>query len=252
MEWWISVDDQRLGPLSEDQLRTMIAARQIPAHAQVWNPRAQHWQPIGTFPGAASPQSGPAALTKTPPAGPRTNGTATAALVAGVVAFLSLPLVFTLFLAPLTAVLGIIAVVLAVVARTQITARTPSETGGGLASAGMVLGLLGLILSIAVPALMLLVFGTAATSACDAELQANLRSAAVAQETAKAATSSYTSQIAELEAGGYYQPINAGACPETPTLDIVSATESDYCMQLAAGGSVYSYRASTGQREGPC
>lgn len=252
MEWWISVDDERLGPLSEDQLRTMVAARQIPVHALVWNPRAQRWQSLGEFGGAAATAPGSGTLPRTLPAGPRTNGTATAALVVGVLAFLSLPLVFTLLFAPLTAVLGIIAAVLAVVARKQITARAPVETGKGLAVAGLVLGLLALILAIAIPLLMLLVFGTAANSACDAELQANLRSAAVAQETTKAATSSYTTEITVLEAEGYYQPVNAGACRETPALDIVSATESDYCMQLASGGTVYSSRATTGQREGPC
>ncbi|MDP9442314.1 MAG: DUF4190 domain-containing protein [Actinomycetota bacterium] len=77
------------------------------------------------------------------PAAPASNGLGVAALVVGIVAFL---LAFLLF--PIGALLGIVAVVLGVAGRRK--AKRGEATNGGLATAGLVLGALALLVAVVI------------------------------------------------------------------------------------------------------
>ncbi|MDX1511077.1 MAG: DUF4190 domain-containing protein [Nitriliruptorales bacterium] len=88
--------------------------------------------PAGTQPAAAGGQWGTTPTT--------TNGLAIGALVVGI---LSLVLCFT----PAGLVLGPTAIVLSVKSRTALKAD-PSQKGGGMATAGLVLGILGALIGV--------------------------------------------------------------------------------------------------------
>jgi Domain of unknown function (DUF4190) len=72
--------------------------------------------------------------------GRRKTGRATAALVLGII---SIP---TFFIWPISVVLGILAIVIGTMARTDI--RRHGYTNGGQAKAGIILGIAGIVLAI--------------------------------------------------------------------------------------------------------
>ena len=108
-------------------------------------------QPYGSspFPGqeqqyGAQPGTPPAGTQPygTPPAGPRRNGLGTAALVLGVLAVLSCwTVIFGLLL-------GLAAIVLGIIGRKR--AKRGEADNGGVATAGLVLGVIGMVLSVVI------------------------------------------------------------------------------------------------------
>jgi hypothetical protein len=155
------------------------------------------------------------------------------------------PLAVVSLVAALLWVVGLGAL-LAIVCGVVVLRRGVSGVSKGLAIAGVVLGVLGLLPAV----LLVLVVGgvvalsTAMTPAlATAHLESEVRSAAVAQEVHFTATGTYTDDLGALE-------ISSGPGTE---LSIVFAGVDGYCVESTDGAQVVHLDASIGTPEpGPC
>ena len=96
-------------------------------------------------PGVGTPNAYPGA-----PATQQTNGFAIASLVCGILGVVSCG--YTFFIGP------ILAIVFAIVAKKQIPVR--NQAGGGMATAGLVLGIIGVVIGLGLIALFIGVFAS--------------------------------------------------------------------------------------------
>lgn len=204
----------------------------------VWT---DHTQP-SVAPEAAGPASG---ATTWPAAGT----TATTTTVSSSQALD--PLAIVSLVAALVWLVGLGSVV-AIVCGILVLRRTQHSTSRTLAIIGLVLGILGLLLALlvllavvgTVGAVSLPVFLGQADRAAEAELQVDLRVAAVAQETIFTDENSYTQDLGRLR---------AEASSDLRDVTIVHADESGYCMEAAADGNVFHLGSATfGLEDGPC
>lgn len=102
--------------------------------------------PYGYVPQGYAPQGQPPQGYGYPPNPPRSNGMAITSLVLGILSIVS---------CWLGVVLGILAVVFSIVARKQISAQAPGTmTGTGMATAGLVTGIVGTLIWGGIIALM--------------------------------------------------------------------------------------------------
>jgi hypothetical protein len=140
---FIGGDGNVYGPYSADQMRQLgaqsklVASSQVSADSGPWLP-ASNFQELGIFGGHVGPGS----------AGAGTNGMAIAGMILGILSILS---VWPCCGLPFN-VLGLI---FSAVALNQIK-RNPHQQGKGMAKAGLVCSLIGLVLL-----LMLLILGVA-------------------------------------------------------------------------------------------
>lgn len=295
MDTWVAQGGQRYGPYSQEKLQEMLATGQIAASADVWIPETGQWikalqmpgfqRPSGAVPpagyGGATPPPGPAPYSPpgasspyggspygpsyapaygqagpgTQDAGSKTNQIAIAALVIGVISFLSLIMIFTIVLAFAPAVLGILAIVLGFVGRSQI--KRTGEHGSGYAIGGIVTGAVTLVVLVALVVVIVLGLvrlseevGPAVNRTCSQAVQRDLRNAATAQEVVFTDQQSYTRSVTELTRNGYVGTAESMNCATSP-LSVELATESDYCMEMAGGGQTFAI-TTKGLREGTC
>jgi len=134
----IGADQKEYGPITADQLRQWIAEGRVNAHTKVLTEGAAVWKTVGelnefatALPGGAPPA--PLAPIQMAPAGPKSNPMALWAMITGIFSLLCCQI-----LGPLPLVLGIVAL-------SQIK-HDPHQTGSGFAIAGIVLGVLSLVL----------------------------------------------------------------------------------------------------------
>ncbi|MEZ5116892.1 MAG: DUF4190 domain-containing protein [Candidatus Nanopelagicales bacterium] len=187
------------------------------------------WQPVPPAPPGGSPYAAPSygpgyavppAYAATPPAyaappPPSTNGFAVAALICGLLAFLT----------GITAVLGII---FGLVALSQI--KKTGQQGRGMAIAGLVISIVILVISIVAIVLVVALTGWIINTATriDEEHRADLVQAAAAQERYADMYGSYATRFDQLESVGY----SPGSVYST---EIVYATETYFCMESTSG-----------------
>lgn len=235
MDYWISVDDQRHGPYSAEQLFAMLRSGQVPANAMVYDPgKDPHWVPASTLLTAPlSPGREPS----------KTNGAAIASLILGILGLLLAVLIVGLPLALIAVILGFIA--LSSIGKSQQTA-TP-QSGKGMAVAGLVTGGLGLVMgAVLVVAIAIPTYLNERNEALSAAVQADLRNAAVAEETYFTTNQTYTVNLDNLQSLGFVPS------PGT-TIRIVTAGPSSYCMEGSASDSAtFRYDSSSGLAEGTC
>jgi hypothetical protein len=142
----IGADGREYGPVTAEQLRQWIAEGRANAQSKVQIEGSSDWRPL-----SASPEFVHLSASSLPPVSPiapleilgrnpaRTNGLAVAGFIIGLLA-----LVFGWSCcAPLFATLGI---VLSCVGISQINKNPTEQTGKGLAVAGLVLSILGIVL----------------------------------------------------------------------------------------------------------
>ena len=148
----IGGDRQQYGPVSAEQLRQWIAEGRAGAQTLTQSEGQPEWRLLSTFPDFAavlprSEQRVPpvgtslAAAQPLPPAR-RANGMATAGLVMGILSVT----IGWLCCGPLFSVLGII---FSAVAISQINKHPLAQPGKGVAIAGLVLSIVGLIIAVA-------------------------------------------------------------------------------------------------------
>ncbi len=177
----------------------------------------------GYYPPAGYPTGAPATPT-------HTNGLAIVSLVLAILGFF------------LWIIGSIGAIITGHIALSQIKRSSPPQGGRGLAIAGLVIGYLFLIPGLLLLAIAIPVAVNQQSSADSAELESDLRNAAIAQESYWFVNDSYTTSVADLEAVGY------SGGPVT----IAKATTTSYYVQGTSGGDTYHYASETGLSEGSC
>lgn len=142
-EWHTSENGIRRGPISEADLRSMIAAGQVRAHTMVWREGMDDWQALIAVPElcAGHPWLAAQAAGQMSP----TNGLAVTSMVCGIVSLL-LVAVFCGLISGLAAVPAVIFGHMAIRAINE--AQVPVG-GRGMAIAGLVTGYLGLLAQLA-------------------------------------------------------------------------------------------------------
>lgn len=136
----IGADQKEYGPITAEQLRQWISEGRINANTKVQLEGSGVWKSASEFPefatalpAGAPPTVGAPITMSMAPAPPRANQMAVWAMVTGIIS-----LICCQFLGPLSLILGIIAL-------SQIK-KDPQQTGSGFAIAGIVLGILSLII----------------------------------------------------------------------------------------------------------
>lgn len=164
-----------------------------------WRWDGAQWVPNNAAPQMAGPGGYPPGPMPTYGAGygapPRsgTNGLAIASLVLGILWIFGLG--------------AVLAVIFGHVSKRQI--RDRGEGGGGLATAGLILGYLGiagLILFIITAATAASSLHTVVSSSQDAQVRADLRNTATAEESFLTDNGQYTTDLGQLESQAFYRP----------------------------------------------
>ncbi len=154
--WYYGSNGNQHGPVEEAELRALIAAGTVGSQTLVWRDGMGDWKPLAAVPElsgqvVSSPHAAPAHSGYQgyyPPVVP-TSGVAIASMVCGIVAL------FTCYFAGF---LGIVAVICGHIALGQIR-NSPVPVGGrGMAISGLVLGYLGILMTVATVVLFAFAF----------------------------------------------------------------------------------------------
>lgn len=142
----IGADGKEYGPVSADQLRQWIAQGRADARTRAAAEGMTEWKPLGTFPefavllaSAAPAPAAPAIIAVAPRRG--TNGFAVAGMILGI---LSLVVLCCCYGLPFN-VLGL---VFSIIALAQIRGEPQLYDGMGMAIAGLVLSVLGILMGL--------------------------------------------------------------------------------------------------------
>lgn len=151
VEWYYAADGRQMGPVSEAALRGMLGSRQVSPNDLVWREGMSDWQPAGTRAELAQ-QTAPPPVTDTNlapaplPPRPFDAGMPTAALPNAPQVQDYQGMAIAAFVVSLVGIgcvgiiLGPIAIVLAAVAMNNMK-RSGNFKGKGLATAGLVIGI---------------------------------------------------------------------------------------------------------------
>lgn len=142
----IGADGKEYGPVSTEQLHQWLREGRVNAQTRVQPEGSPDWQSLGALPEFAAEmgQSLPAGMPLSPGAAPETSGLAIGSLICGALGFL------TCITAPVGLVLGLMA-------KSKIQKSQGALTGSGLATAGIVLSAIAMVLTfLAIPAAILL------------------------------------------------------------------------------------------------
>lgn len=138
--WHYSIDGVQHGPVSEDEMRAMLASGMINTSTHIWREGMDHWQQLGQHPQwvsqIAAPVTGYGQMQPT-------NGMAIASMVCGLV---SLPMMLGCWVGILV---GIPAVICGHVALSQMK-RMSLQQGRGMAITGLITGYLTIGLTLVV------------------------------------------------------------------------------------------------------
>jgi hypothetical protein len=140
----IGADQKEYGPITADQLRQWISEGRINASTKVQPEGTMGWKSVSELPEFAAalpvvappPSRPPAPMAMATPPPAKSNKVALWAMITGIIELLCC-----------CQILGPVSIVLGVVALSQIKANPPQE-GRGFAIAGIIMGVLALILLI--------------------------------------------------------------------------------------------------------
>lgn len=143
MQWFYTKDGQQLGPVEFSEIERLHAAGEITGETLVWQQGTASWVKLGTLlggvdggpPPAVVPPLSTAPAAVAPATGAKTNVLAILSLVFGIIG---------LFCCILFAVAGIVC---GHIAQGQLKTN-PLETGKGLATAGTILGYVGIVVQV--------------------------------------------------------------------------------------------------------
>jgi hypothetical protein len=142
----IGADQKEYGPITADQLRQWISEGRINAHTRVQAEGSAGWKSVSDLPEfaavlpvAAPPPPMTPSLVAMAPVVTKSNQTAVWAMVTGIISLI--PCCWGL------GIISVVSIVLGCIALTQIK-KNPQQTGSGFAIAGIVMGILSLILAV--------------------------------------------------------------------------------------------------------
>jgi len=140
----IGGDGRPYGPVSADQIRQWIAEGRANAQTLAQAEGSVEWKPLGLYPDFAPPAPPPIPPSTPPgaPAGPATRPVTNSMAVTGLIFGLIGLMGGWLCCAPIFSVLGI---VFSSVGLSQIKRDPSRQTGRGMAIAGLILSIIGLI-----------------------------------------------------------------------------------------------------------
>jgi len=155
--WFIARGDTHQGPLNHADLQRMLNTGEVGLNTLVWKEGMANWAPASDIPElrvAASPSATAAPISSAvqSPYGhlPRTSGLAIASLVLGLVW--------------LSGIGSLLATIFGAVAFNQISRSNGMLTGKGMALAGFILGIVGLVFTVALPIFLSLLRAAPAVS----------------------------------------------------------------------------------------
>ena len=146
-QWYYGSSAGQSGPVEESELRALIASGGVGPETLVWRDGMKDWQPLQAVPELRSDAVTPYQSAAAPgmyypayqiPVAP-TSGLAIASMVCGIVG------IITCYFAGL---LGLPAVICGHLAMSQINGSSLPMSGRGMAIAGLVLGYLGIVMSV--------------------------------------------------------------------------------------------------------
>ena len=143
--WHCTIDGEKYGPTSEDQFLRWIREGRLNESTLVWRDGMDDWKPLASVPELSPFLNYEPSLTEDDEAYinalyplPRSNAPyAVASMILGILG------IMIYFLGP---VLGTIAIVLQSKARRKIMEEPESYTGKGFCTAGLVMGIIGIVL----------------------------------------------------------------------------------------------------------
>ena len=148
----LGADQKEYGPVSADQLRQWITEGRANAQTMVFAEGGTEWKALGSLPEFAQALTGGRVARPQPMSAPRTNGMALTGMIMGIVAC-----PFGLCCCYIGMPLGVLGLIFSLVGLSQIRANPETQSGKGLAIAGLILSLLSFLVVIG-----FLVFGLAA------------------------------------------------------------------------------------------
>lgn len=153
MNWFYSKDGQQLGPVAFSEIERLLAEGQITEESMVWQQGTPNWVKLSTVLSApATPSAPPLPVQPVIPAATVAGNAIPAPAVAGKTngfAITSLVLsILGLFCCSIV-LMNIGAIIFGHLALSQIS-KNPTQGGKGLATAGLIIGYIGLVLGIAV------------------------------------------------------------------------------------------------------
>lgn len=166
-DWFYGKDNAQHGPVSDLEIRNMVASGQIDMNTIVWREGMTDWLPMKDVP-EFQPSSGNPSGTASPYASPQTyagqapyagaiptDGMSIAALVLGILAIVSC-YVWALF--------GIPAVICGHMSLKKINNSPVPIQGKGMAIAGLVCGYLGILIQLIMIVFIVLAFASASNA----------------------------------------------------------------------------------------
>ncbi len=144
--WYYGSGGGQHGPVDEGELRAMIASGAVGPATLVWRDGMRDWLPVQALPELCGAVTGPYPPYYPPPAG-STSGLAIASMVCGIAGYLTCYFV---------GILGIPAVICGHMALARIRDSPVPVAGRGMAVAGLILGYLGILLTLAVFSLFII------------------------------------------------------------------------------------------------
>ena len=153
--WHYAKEQDKFGPVGEDELLGLIRAGTLADHNLVWREGMTEWQPISEvmeiqralFAARAVPASAVAASAV---AAPPSNGMAITSMVLGIVSLVAGTLILT----------GLPAVICGHIARRQIRESPAAQSGDGMAIAGLITGYISIFFTIGFVILIVALFAS--------------------------------------------------------------------------------------------
>lgn len=145
-QWYCYIDGNKYGPVSFEDVQRWVTEGRVKPTDSVWSEGMGNWVPANSIPGLCGgmPPSAPPGLyqQQMPMQGQINAPGAVAALVCGIIS------VALQIFCVAGIILGIIAIVQAKKAKAAVMQSPGAFTGGGMGTAGYVLGIIGTVLSV--------------------------------------------------------------------------------------------------------
>ncbi len=177
---------EQAGPFTDAEIRAQLASGELTGDSMVWWDGLPEWTalsktplaspPVGIAPAAPIPAPAPGPIAAPAPAefGARTPKTSVLAIVSLVTGIAGFP---TILCWPVALMLDLAAIITGHIARSQIR-KDPSQSGKGMALAGLICGYFGIFLVVAVVIISVLIALGAQTKSVFETIQSQMTNSA--------------------------------------------------------------------------